>query len=80
MSKKQNNVTINDVALAAGVSKGTVDRVLHDRGEVSRKSRDKVLRAIEELGFSPNIYALSLMHISEPTREAERASAVLGKK
>lgn len=57
MSKKQNNVTINDVALAAGVSKGTVDRVLHDRGEVSRKSRDKVLRAIEELGFSPNIYA-----------------------
>lgn len=37
-------VTINDVAKAAGVSKGTVDRVLHNRGEVSSKSREKVLR------------------------------------
>lgn len=50
-------VTINDVARAAGVSKGTVDRVLHDRGEVSRKSREKVLRVIEELGFRPNLHA-----------------------
>lgn len=57
MSKKQNSITVNDVAFAAGVSKGTVDRVLHNRGEVSRRSRDKVLRAIDELGFCPNIYA-----------------------
>lgn len=54
---KGRKVTINDVAKAAGVSKGTVDRVLHDRGEVSRKSREKVLRVIEELGFKPNLYA-----------------------
>ncbi|MCD8313839.1 MAG: LacI family DNA-binding transcriptional regulator, partial [Bacteroidales bacterium] len=47
--------TINDVALKAGVSKGTVDRVLHKRGEVSPESREKVMRAIEELGFVPNI-------------------------
>ena len=51
---------INDVARAAGVSKGTVDRVLHDRGEVSQKSREKVLRAIDELGFKPNLYASML--------------------
>lgn len=50
-------VTINDVARAAGVSKGTVDRVLHDRGEVSRKSREKVLKVIEELGYKPNFHA-----------------------
>lgn len=50
-------ITINDVAKAAGVSKGTVDRVLHERGEVSRKSREKVLRVIDELGFKPNLYA-----------------------
>ena len=30
-------ITIADVAKLAGVSKGTVDRVLHDRGGVSRK-------------------------------------------
>ena len=52
-----NKVTINDVARAAGVSKGTVDRVLHNRGEVSAKSKEKVLKVIEELGFKPNLYA-----------------------
>jgi len=52
-----NKVTINDVAKAAGVSKGTVDRVLHNRGEVSAKSKEKVLKVIEELGFKPNLYA-----------------------
>lgn len=50
-------VTINDVAKAAGVSKGTVDRVLHNRGEVSPKSKAKVLKVIEELGFKPNLHA-----------------------
>lgn len=50
-------ITINDVAKAAGVSKGTVDRVLHDRGEVSKKSREKILKVIDELGYKPNVYA-----------------------
>ena len=57
MPKGDNRVTINDVAKVAGVSKGTVDRVLHDRGEVSAKSREAVLKAVEELGFRPNLYA-----------------------
>ena len=55
--KENCKITINDVARAAGVSKGTVDRVLHDRGEVSAKSREKILRVIEELGYRPNFYA-----------------------
>ncbi|MBR6055464.1 MAG: LacI family DNA-binding transcriptional regulator [Bacteroidales bacterium] len=50
-------VTIKDVARASGVSKGTVDRVLHGREGVSRKSREKILRVIEELGYEPNVYA-----------------------
>lgn len=57
MAKDSNKVTINDVARAAGVSKGTVDRVLHNRGEVSAKSKEIVLRVVEELGFKPNLYA-----------------------
>ena len=57
MIKDSNKVTINDVARAAGVSKGTVDRVLHNRGEVSAKSKEAVLKVIEELGFKPNLYA-----------------------
>lgn len=54
MSKE---VTINDVAKAAGVSKGTVDRVIHNRGEVSENSRKAVLAVIQELGYKPNLYA-----------------------
>ena len=53
-------VTISDVAKAAGVTSGTVDRVLHERGEVSAKTREKVLKVIEELGYQPNVYAAML--------------------
>lgn len=51
------NITIIDVARRAGVSKGTVDRVLHNRGEVSAKSAEKVRKAIRELNYEPNLYA-----------------------
>ena len=50
-------ITILDIARRSGLSKGTVDRVLHNRGEVSKKSYDKVMRVIEELGYEPNVYA-----------------------
>ena len=36
------NYTIKDIARMAGVSAGTVDRVLHNRGDVSPKSKAKV--------------------------------------
>lgn len=57
---KNTVVTISDVAKAAGVTSGTVDRVLHDRGEVSEKTREKVLKVVEELGYQPNVYAAML--------------------
>ena len=46
----------------AGVSAGTVDRVLHNRGDVSVSSREKVQKVLDEIDY------LSLIHISEPTR------------
>ena len=54
---EEKKITIFDVAEKAGVSKGTVDRVLHNRGEVSCKSAEKVRKAIEELNYEPNLYA-----------------------
>lgn len=54
------SATINDVARLAGVSKGTVDRVVHNRGEVSEKSAAKVRKAIEELHYQPNLHAAVL--------------------
>ena len=52
--------TIMDIARITGLSKGTVDRVLHNRGEVSKKSYAKVMAAIDELGYEPNLYASML--------------------
>jgi len=49
-----------DVAAAAGVSKATVSRVLQQRGRFSPESRLKVLVAVRELGFVPNVMASEL--------------------
>lgn len=53
-------VTIRDVARHAQVGVGTVSRVLNNSEAVSTKTRQKVLAAIEELDFSPNVTARQL--------------------
>ena len=53
-------IRTKDIAQKAGVSLGTVDRVLHNRGGVSEKSRQKVLSIMKELGYEPNRYASAL--------------------
>jgi DNA-binding LacI/PurR family transcriptional regulator len=47
-------VSIRDVASAAGVSIGTVSRVLNDHNEVSPASRERVRAAIAQLGYQPS--------------------------
>ena len=49
--------TVKDVAKRAGVSVATVSRVLNNSEKVSEQTRQKVLNAIEELGFKPNLLA-----------------------
>lgn len=58
---------IFDVARRAGVSRGTVDRVVHKRGRVSQKTIAKVQKAIAELGYTPNPNASSLASKREYT-------------
>ncbi|MFW5821577.1 MAG: substrate-binding domain-containing protein [Bacteroidota bacterium] len=53
-------VRIKDIARLAAVSPGTVDRVIHERGEVSEKTREKVRKIIEELNYQPDILARTL--------------------
>lgn len=57
MDKK---LTIKDIALLAGVSKGTVDRVLHKRGKVSQKAYDSVNAVLNEIDYEPNLIARNL--------------------
>lgn len=57
MEKK---LTIKDIAQLAGVSKGTVDRVLHKRGKVSEEALNKVNAVLSVINYEPNIMARSL--------------------
>lgn len=54
------NYTIKDIARLAGVSAGTVDRVLHNRGDVSARSREKVQKVLDEIDYHPNMFAIGL--------------------
>lgn len=58
-----------DVAKLAGVSHQTVSRVLNDSPQVRPETRERVLRAVEELGYRPNAMARGLV---------SRRSKVLG--
>jgi LacI family transcriptional regulator len=51
---------IKDIAKALGVSIGTVDRAIHGRSGVSEKTKAKVLRTAERLGYKPNLAAQAL--------------------
>lgn len=59
-SVNKSTIRIKDIAEKAGVSIGTVDRVLHNRGEVSEKTKQKVLAIVKELNYQPNLLASSL--------------------
>jgi DNA-binding LacI/PurR family transcriptional regulator len=54
------NVTADDVADAAGVSRWTVARAFKKDAPISEKSRRKVLKVAEELGYAPDLLASSL--------------------
>jgi LacI family transcriptional regulator, repressor for deo operon, udp, cdd, tsx, nupC, and nupG len=52
--------TIHDVAARAEVSTATVSRVLSNPEKVSEATRRRVLKAVDQLGYSPNAAAKSL--------------------
>jgi Transcriptional regulators len=60
---EEKTITISDVAKAANVSLGTVSRVLNNRDgkiKISEKTKNKVLKTAEELGYRPNPFASAL--------------------
>lgn len=60
MATRGSKLTIRDVAVAAGVSTGTVSRVLNANATVQPDIRRKVQRAIDDLGYTPNAVARSM--------------------
>lgn len=49
------------LAKLCGVSQGTVDRALHNRGRVSEQTRARILEAARAQGYVPNPAARELM-------------------
>lgn len=82
MQKKQ--VTLHDVASAAGVSTQTVSRVVNQKPDVAEETRQRVYQAIREVGYRPNKLARSLVSkrshtigiISLPLNDLFRAELV----
>lgn len=52
--------TLKEIAERAGVSIGTVDRVLHNRGRVSQENIDKIMKIASEYDYVPNQLARRL--------------------
>lgn len=53
-------MTIKEIAKLCGVSRGTVDRVLNNRGKVKPQTQELVLRVLQEQGYTKNIAGRAL--------------------
>nr|WP_205745856.1 LacI family DNA-binding transcriptional regulator [Egibacter rhizosphaerae] len=60
-SRGRRTAVMEDVASLAGVSPMTVSRVINDRGGVRAETRGRVLAAMRELDYRPNIAARALV-------------------
>ena len=55
------NVTLKDVARAAGVSYSTVSRSLSGSPQIGRETRERILRLCDEMGYTKNYVARSMV-------------------
>ncbi|CAN7550099.1 LacI family DNA-binding transcriptional regulator [Paenibacillus sp. LjRoot153] len=60
------SVTIREIAQQAGVSRGTVDRVLNGRSGVKPEIRERILAIADELQYVPNVAAKALAYNRKP--------------
>lgn len=57
MTKSKESITMKDVAQLAGMSVGTVSRVVNNESGIKQSTLKKVKAAIKELNYIPNAYA-----------------------
>ena len=69
--REQNKLTgVKEIARRANVSLATVDRVINNRGGVSKKTKEKIELIIKELNYQPNILARRLASPKNKTGNA----------
>ena len=73
------NVTLKDVARAAGVSYSTVSRSLSGGPQIGRETRERILRLCDEMGYTKNYVARSMvMRMAELAYHAEMSARARG--
>ena len=60
------SITITQIAKLAGVSRGTVDRVIHNRGRVAPEVEKKIKQIMEENDYHPNMLGRALAASKSP--------------
>ena len=60
MKSNKRRITIEDVAKAAGVSRQTVSRAINQKEEISPATYERVMKAVESLGYRPSWVARGL--------------------
>lgn len=60
-------ITLKELSAKCGVSIATISNVINGKNNVSKKTRDLVMKAVEETGYEPNILASSLRSTSSKT-------------
>ena len=63
-------MTIKEISAIIGISPGTIDRVIHNRGRVSEQTKQYVLNALEQHNYKPNQSGKRLAAIAHPKRIA----------
>lgn len=59
--ERRKNVSGHDIARLAGVSQSTVSRVINDHPRIAPETRERVRKAMNELGYTPNAAARTLI-------------------
>lgn len=57
---KASRLTINDIARLCSVSKGTVNRAIHNKPGINIETKERILQTIRDCGYEPNYFATSL--------------------
>ena len=53
--RRFSNITTTQLARICGVLQGTVDRALHNRGEINPETKAKILAVAKEYGYAPSL-------------------------